>query len=83
MRDNCSCFVDSGFSGRLLLVEFKGTAFLYTSLHNYENVSPIESSRANLTAKYVLPGPLPFSRMLLKFYVNGQKLPRPSCSKGG
>ena len=62
VRDNRSCFVDSGFSRRLLLVEFKGTVFLYTSLHIYEKVSSVKSSGANLSAKYVLSGSLPFSR---------------------
>ena len=62
VRDNRSCFVDSGFSRRLLLVEFKGTVFLYTSLHIYEKVCSVKSSGANLSAKYVLSGSLPFSR---------------------
>ena len=52
-------------SRRLLLVEFKGRVFLYTTLRIHENVPPIKFSKANLSAKYVLPGPLPFSRMLL------------------
>ena len=62
VRDNRSCFVDSGFSRRLLLVEFKGAVFLYTSLHIYEKVSSVKSSIANLSAKYVLPGSLAISR---------------------
>ena len=62
VRDNRSCFVDSGFSRRLLFVELKGTVFLYTSLHIYEKVSSVKSSGANLSAKYVLSGSLPFSR---------------------
>ena len=49
----------------ILLLEFKGRVFLYTTLRIHEKVSPIKFSKANLSAKYVLPGPLPFSRMLL------------------
>ena len=64
--DNKSCFVDGGSSRRLLLVEFKGTVFLFTTLHIHVKVSPINFSKAKLSAKYVLPaGPLPCSRMLL------------------
>ena len=69
-----SCVVrDSSylFEETLAHVEFKGTVFLYTTLHIHEKVSPIKISKANLSVKYVLfagyvlPGPLPFSRMLL------------------
>ena len=52
-------------SRRLLLVEFIGPVFLYTTIRIHEKVSPIKFSKANLSAKYVLLGPLPFSRMLL------------------
>ena len=66
MRDNRSCFVDSDSSRRLLLVEFKGTVFLFTTLHTHVKVSSINFSKVKLSAKYVLPaGPLSCSRMLL------------------
>ena len=69
-----SCVVrDSSylFEETLAHVEFKGTVHLYTTLRIHEKVSPIKISNANLSVKYVLfagyvlPGPLPFSRMLL------------------
>ena len=60
-----SCVIAHASSRRLLLVEFKETVFLYTTLHIDEKVSPIKFSKANLSAKYFLPGPLLFSRMLL------------------
>ena len=69
-----SCVVrDSSylFEETLAHVEFKGTVSLYTTLRIHEKVSPIKISKANLSVKYVLfagyvlPGPLPFSRMLL------------------
>ena len=66
-----SCVIAHASLTRLLLVEFKDTVFLYTTLRIHEKVSPIKISKANLSVKYVLfagyvlPGPLPFSRMLL------------------
>ena len=60
-----SCVIAHASSKRLLLVKFKGPVFLYTTLRIHEKVSPIKFGKANLSAKYVLPGPLPFSRMLL------------------
>ena len=63
-----SCVVrDSSylFEETLAHVEFKGTVSLYTTLRIHEKVSPIKISKANLSAKYVLPGPLPFSLMFL------------------
>ena len=57
-----SCVVAHASSRRLLLVEFEGTVFLYATLRVHEKVSPIKFSKANLSAKYVFPGPLPFSR---------------------
>ena len=55
MRDNRPCFVDSDSSRRLLLVEFKGTVFLFTTLHTHVKVSSINFSKVKLSAKYVLP----------------------------
>ena len=63
--DRASCVIGYASSRRLLLVEFKGTVFLYTTLRIYEKVSPIKFSKANLSAEYVLPGPLPFYCMFL------------------
>ena len=60
-----SCVIVHASLTRLLLVEFKDTVFLYTTLRIHEKVSPIKISKANLSAKYVLPGPLPFSLMFL------------------
>ena len=57
-----SCVVAHASSRRLFLVEFEGTVFLYATLRVHEKVSPIKFSKANLSAKYVFPGPLPFSR---------------------
>jgi len=54
-----SCVIAHASSRRLLLLT------LYTTLRIHEKVSAIKFSKANLSAKYVLPGPLPFSRMLL------------------
>ena len=62
---SASCVIAHASSRRLLLVEFEGSVFLYTTLRIHEKVSPIKFSKANLSAKYVFPGPLPFSRMLL------------------
>ena len=56
VRDDRSCFVDSGSSRRLLLEELR----IYRTLHIHEKVSPIKFNKANLSAKYVLSGPLPF-----------------------
>ena len=39
--------------------------FLYTTLRIHENVFPMKFSKANFSAKYVLPGHLPFPPMLL------------------
>ena len=60
-----SCVIAPASSRRLLLVEFKGAVFLYTTLRIHEKVFPIKFSKANLSAKYFLPCPVPFSRMLL------------------
>ena len=57
-----SCVIGHASSRRLLLVELKGTIFLYTTLCIHQNVCPIKFRKANLSAKYALPGPLPFSR---------------------
>ena len=59
------CVIAPASSRRLLVVEFKGAVFLYATLRIHENVSPGRFSEANLSAKYFLTGPLPFSRMLL------------------
>ena len=60
-----SCAITHASLTRLSLVEFKDTVFLYTTLRIHGKVSPIKISKANLSAKYVLPGPLPFSLMFL------------------
>ena len=60
-----SCVIAHASLTRLLLVEFKDTVFLYTTLRIHEKVSPIKISKANLSAKYVLPGPHPFSLLFL------------------
>ena len=62
---SASCVIGYASSRRLLLVEFKGTVFLYTTLRIYEKVSPIKFRKTNLSAEFVRPGPLPFNRMLL------------------
>ena len=67
VRDS-SCQYARASSRRLLLVEFKGTVFLYTTLCIHEKVSPINSGKPILSAKYVLPAPLPFSHMLLTHF---------------
>jgi len=43
-----SCVKAHASSRRLLLVEFKGPVFLYTTLCIHEKVSPIKFSKANL-----------------------------------
>ena len=60
-----SCAITHASLTRLSLVEFKDTVFLYTTLRIHGKFSPIKISKANLSAKYVLPGPLPFSLMFL------------------
>ena len=60
-----SCVIVHASLTRLLLVEFKDTVFLYTTLRIHEKVSPIKISKANLSPKYVLPGPHPFSLLFL------------------
>ena len=60
-----SCAITHASLTRLSLVEFKDTIFLYTTLCIHEKFSPIKISKANLSAKYVLPRPLPFSLMFL------------------
>ena len=60
-----------------MLVEFKGPVFLYTTLRIHEKVSPIKFSKTNLSVKYVLPGPLPFSCMLLANWVLNEMHKRP------
>ena len=51
------CLIAHASSRRLLLVVFIGPVFVYTTLRIHEKVSQIKFSKANLSAKYVLPGP--------------------------
>ena len=72
-----SCVIAHASLTRLLLVGFKDTVFLYTTLRIHEKVSPIKISKANLWAKYVLPGPHPFSIMFLAHCVLNEMHMRP------
>ena len=73
-----ACMIAHSHSRRLLLVEFKDPIFLYMTLCIHEKVSPIKFHKANLSAKYILPGPLPFSCMLLAHsWVLNEKHMRP------
>ena len=50
-----SCLIGHASSRRLLLVEFKGTVFLYTTLRICEKVSPIKFSNSKLIREMCPP----------------------------
>ena len=51
-------------SNRLLIVEFKGPVFFYTTLRIHEKVSPIKFSKANMSSPVLSHFPACSSRTL-------------------